>query len=154
LGSRPSQYHISSASTAYSKSSSKGRIFAYVDDFSARSHESDSLPKPNVSSSIQQKQQKTPLNDIELYQKPSSDSHRHSKERRDEVIVVDYPKRNVHERDDFDTDTLDTLLLRIEKAKVQLEHVSTNDSISQYRLRDLVDNLAHAAEQFQRQGMK
>jgi uncharacterized Zn finger protein (UPF0148 family) len=148
LGSRPSQYHISSASTAFSKSSSKDRIFAYVDDFSATSHESDRLPKPNVSSSILQKQQKTQLNDIELYQKPSSDSHR-SKERRDEAIVVDYPKRNVHERDDFDTDTLDTLLLRIEKAKVQLEHVSTNDSISQYRLRDLVDNLAHAAEQLQ-----
>jgi hypothetical protein len=87
-----------------------------------------------------------PVIDVELFRKESS--HKKWREGRDEIIIVD--KAYDHERQS-DSDTLEALLMRIEKAKSQLAETSNekDGGESQHRLRGLIDNLARAAEQMQ-----
>jgi hypothetical protein len=141
LGSRPSQHPFPSTSTAFSKASRGARGIAQRDESSSLRHSEGSVePLESVSDA---KDGNVPLKEIELSQKLKGRGPR--KERRHQVIALD------DSMDFLESDTVDALLLRIEKAKSQLQHApdDSNDSMSQYRLRILVENLAQAAEQLQ-----
>lgn len=141
LGSRPCQHPFPSPSTAFSKASRDAKGIAQRDESSSIRH-SEGQEEPLVSVT-DAKDGNAPLKEIELSQKLLG--HGPRKERRHQVIAVD-DSMNIVE-----SDTVDALLLRIEKAKSQIRHApdDSNDSMSQYRLRILVENLAQAAEQLQ-----
>jgi hypothetical protein len=126
-----------SESTAFSKANTKNRVYPRSD---VSTGSVKSLPLSRQSPVVNHHGQK--LINVAL---PRSNSWR---ELRDDVVLIDVADADERDSELVDHNKLEALLRRIESTKSQLENA--DDAISQYRMRDLIVNLARSAEELKK----